>query len=387
MKTPIEGAEAHPFNDLFENVEDSRNQDYIHHPLAEILFLLVVGTLSGCDELTVIEVFGQEKLSWLRKYYPYKYGIASHDTLGRVLSMINRRKFEMVFAGWATAHFGLDENALIHIDGKRLKGSADKADQSKKKGEGGKYVDIIVNVYASGAGILLAQNNVSDKMDEINGALELLDWLDLSGCSITGDANFCRTAIIEKILQQKADYILTLKGNWPNQFEYAQNIFADEEIEKESFQTEETGHGRYEKRSYRSITKGDLPPEMIQQFSQLQQVIEVNRSRVIQSTGKTENETHYYITSLNTEIKKVADMIRRHWSIENQLHYVLDVSFNEDASRIRTGNAASNQSLIRKTSLNILRASKLKGSIKAQRLKCAISDANRENVLKNIAMR
>jgi predicted transposase YbfD/YdcC len=379
--------DTNPFMGLFEQVHDSRSPDYIVYPLEEILFLLVTATLSGSDELTMTAVFGEDKLSWLRQYYAYENGVPSHDTLGRVLSKIDRREFEHIFVNWVSRHFGIDPNSLVHFDGKRINSSADKLDQSKKRSEGGKYADLIVNVYASAAGITLAQNNVSDKMDEIRGALELLDWLDLSGCCITGDANFCRTAIIEKIIARKADYILALKLNWPKQYEDAQALFDDQDIEKQCWETEETGHGRYEKRTYRSIGKEDFPSSMINQFAGIRQLIEVNRTRIVQRKDKVENDTHYYITSLEEPIDQLAQKIRKHWSIENELHYVLDVAFNEDASRIRKGHAASNQSLIRKIALNMLRVSKQKGSIKTQRMKCAISDAHREKILNFSAMR
>ncbi|MGH1435532.1 MAG: ISAs1 family transposase [Lewinella sp.] len=387
MKKRTETTDTNPFMGLFEQVHDYRCPDHITYPLEEILFLLVTATLSGSDELTMTSVFGEDKLPWLRKYYAYKNGVPSHDTLGRVLSNIDRREFEGLFVNWVAAHFKISPKSLLHFDGKRINSSADKLDQSKKRSEGGKYADIIVNVYASAAGITLAQNNVSDKMDEIRGALELLDWLDLSGCCITGDANFCRTAIIEKIIARKADYILALKLNWPKQYADAQTLFDDQDIEKQCWVTEETGHGRYEKRSYRSIGKESFPPSMIDQFAGIAQLVEVNRTRIVQRKDKVENDTHYYITSLDEPIDQLAHKIRRHWSIENELHYVLDVAFNEDASRIRNGHSASNQSLIRKIALNMLRVSKQKGSIKTQRMKCAISDIHREKILSFSAMR
>jgi predicted transposase YbfD/YdcC len=323
----------------------------------------------------------------LRKYYAYENGVPSHDTLGRVLSTIDRQEFEQLFVNWVARHFQLEPNSLVHFDGKRLNSSANKLDQSKKRSEGGKYADIIVNVYASAAGITLAQNNVSDKMDEIKGALELLDWLDISGCCITGDANFCRVGVMERILTRKADYLLALKLNWPKQHKDAEVLFDDQTIAKQSWQTEETGHGRGEKRIYRSIGKEDLSASIIDQFEGITQLIEVNRTRMVTRKNKVEHDTHYYITSLDESIEQLAPKIRRHWSIENELHYVLDVAFEEDASRIRKGHAASNQSLIRKVALNVLRKRKQKGSIKTQRMKCAISDSHREKILKISTMR
>ncbi len=387
MKEEQQTYKSNPFLSIFEEIEDSRNQDLIHYSVPEILYLLLIGILCGCNELTVISAFGEEKLYWFRKYYPYKYGIPSHDTLNRVLKMVDKKKFEKLFICWVAEHFGLAADALIHFDGKRLNSSTNKHEQNKKRSEGGIYAEIIVNVYASGAGIVLAQNNVSDKMDEIRGALELLDWLDLEGCCITGDANFCRKNIVAKIISNKANYLLALKGHLPTILAATKKSFEKKELEKSSFSTEETGHGRYEKRDYRAIQKEQLPKVALNYFSEISQIIEVRRLRIIQRTGKKSEEIHYYITNLDLPVKEIADKIRRHWSIENNLHYVLDVSYGEDDSRVRKGNGASNLSLIRKASLNILSEFKEKGSIKAKRLRLAISDSKRDNLLEKIMMR
>ena len=387
MEKINEDSVSNPFTGFVDQINDPRSSKHILYPLEEILFLLITATLSGSDELTMTAVFGEDKLAWLRKYYAYEHGVPSHDTLGRVLSAIDRREFEQLFVNWVARHFQLEPNSLVHFDGKRLNSSANKLDQSKKRSEGGKYADIIVNVYASAAGITLAQNNVSDKMDEIRGALELLDWLDVSGCCITGDANFCRVGIIEKIIARKADYLLALKLNWPTQCKDAEVLFGDQTIDKQSYQTEETGHGRYEKRVYLSIGKADLSTTIVDQFVGVTQLIEVNRTRMVTRKNKVEHDTHYYITSLDEPIEQLAYKIRRHWSIENELHYLLDVAFEEDVSRIRKGHAASNQSLIRKVVMNMLRKRKQKGSIKTQRMKCAISDSHREKILNIATMR
>ena len=380
--------EANPFSSMFEKIEDKRNPKLVHYPLSEILFLLFIGTLCGCDQLTIMIVFGEEKLDWFKKYYPYKHGMPSHDTLSKALGMIGKKEFEKIFMSWVFMHFGIQSSDVqICFDGKRLNGSADKLDQNKKRNEGGQYAEIIVNVYANAAGLILAQNNVSDKMDEIRGALELLDWLEIEGCCISGDANFCRDNIVTKIVEKKGKYLLTLKGHLPKILNATKKVFEKEDVAKSNFETEETGHGRYEKRKYRAIAAKDIPTIALDYFEELSQIVEVKRVRIVQRTGKKNEETHYYVTNSTEEVEQLAHKIRGHWAIENNLHHTLDVSFGEDGSRVRLKNAASNLSLIRKATLNLLTKHPDKGSIKSKRLRLAISDKKRTDILSNIMMR
>ena len=382
--------ELKPLNSLsamLDGLEDPRSQKQAVYPLQEILFLVIVGTLCGCDELTAIAAYGKEKQAYLRKYYPYEYGIPSHDTLNRVLGLLDKRAFEKLFVQWVAGIFRLDAGELVNFDGKRLNSSADRACQSKSRAEGGQYAQVIVNVYAAGAGIVLAQNNVSDKMDEVNGAKELLGWLSLEGCCVTGDSNFCGRQLIEQIIAAKADYLLALKGKSPKMLAAAKEAFACQQIRKTVFQTEDTGHGRYEKRVYRAICAKSLSVEIASTYAKLSQVIEVKRLRTETRNGKHMEETHYYITSLESSIEQVADKIRRHWAIENQLHYVLDVSFGEDACRSRTQNAATNLSLTRKITLNLLRNKNIPGSIKTKRMLLAVSEDRLDDMLEKTMMR
>lgn len=374
----------HPLSLMLSKIEDPRDQEKVFYPLPEIFFLLIAASLSGCNELTEIQEFGKLKLSWLRRYYPYTRGIPSHDTLGRVLALVNKKSFERLFTEWVVEQFNLPEGELVNFDGKRLTSSANRADQSKSRSQGGRYAEIIVHAYASGAGIALAQRNVTEKINEVEGAYHLLDTLDLSGCCISGDSNFCGRDLIAKIISKKADYLLSLKGKSMRLFTEVKHAMADPEIEKESFITEEKGHGRHEKREYCAIPAAILPEHEIKGYDSLAQVIQVKRTRTIMQSGKHEEETHYYITSLDKSIEELANKIRAHWHIENKLHYVLDVLFEEDDSRVRTKNAATNFSLVRKISLNMLRQNKEKGSLKAHRLRCSLSDDYRSDILKFI---
>ena len=376
-----------PFKELLEQIEDSRQAKLVRYPLQEVLFLVLIGTLCGCDKLTMIAVFGEEKLDWFRKYYPYQYGIPSHDTLGRVLGLVDKGQFEQLFSTWVSQHFDLSSEGLLHLDGKHLAGSADHEKKTKKRSKGGCYAEIIVNLYASGAGICLAHRNVSDHMSEVQGALQLLDWFSLQGCTVTGDSNFCRRRIIDKIIKAKANYIFALKGNSYSFYEATKAAFADSGISKRHYQTKQRGHGRLEKRVYQSITIDQLGDDYKAFYTQAKQLIAVCRNRKVVRKNKESTEVHYYVSSLETPLEQIAENIRKHWLIENQLHYVLDVFWGEDASRLRTKNAATNLSLIRKWALNLLKKQKANGSINARQLRCALSDEYRDNVLKNFMMR
>lgn len=375
---------THSLSLMLSKIEDPRDEEKVFYPITEIFFLLITASLSGCNELTEIQEFGQQKISWLRGYYPFSKGIPSHDTLGRVLALVNKKSFEQLFTEWVVEQFHLPEGELVNFDGKRLASSADRADQSKSRSQGGRYAEIIVHAFAAGAGIALAQRNVTEKINELEGADHLLDALDLKGCCVSGDSNFCGRDLMAKIISKKADYLLSLKGKSMRLFTAVKQAMTDPKIEKDSFVTEEKGHGRHEKREYYSIPAATLPELEIKEYVGIAQVIQVKRSRITMRSGKHEEETHFYITSLKKPIKDLAGKIRAHWHIENKLHYVLDVLFEEDDSRLRTKNAATNLSLVRKISLNLIRQIKEKGNLKAHRLRCAFSDDYRSDILKSI---
>jgi predicted transposase YbfD/YdcC len=382
MKDSTSTKKEHVLGRLLLQIEDPRNSDMVYYPIAEIFFLLISACLCGCDKLTEVQQFGDRKLSWLRGYFPFAKGIPSHDTIGRVLSLVNKDAFESLFIHWVCEHFQISETELINIDGKRISSSANRAKQAKSRVEGGRYAEIIVNVYASAAGIVLAQRNVSDKMDEVQGARDLLEALDIAGCCISGDSNFCGRDLISQIVGKQAHYLLALKGKSPKLHQAVVAAAADPTIDKHVFTTEEKGHGRHEKREYQAFCARALSQEVIESYSGLAQIVAVKRFRHVIRTGKKEEQVHYYITSLTQEVEQLAHSIRAHWRIENQLHHVLDVTYAEDDSRLRTKNAATNQSLIRKITLNLLKTTRGKGSVKSQRLDCALSDEHRDHILK-----
>lgn len=367
--------------DGISSINDPRYQVIVHHPLPEIMFLLLAGSVSYCNSLTEIAFFGEEKLDWLRAYFPYKHGSPSHDTLSRVLGMIDPDSFQTWFIGWVAKKFDIPAGELIALDGKRLASSANRMDQSKKKGEGGDYAKVIVNCFATGAGIVLGHKDVSGKMDEVYGAKQLIESLDVTGHCISGDANFCGRKLLELIISRDADYLIALKGSHPKLHDSAKHAFDNELISKHLHQSKETGHGREETRTYRSIKVSELPSEITASYPKLSQIVEVCRERrVTRKTEESSTEYHYYITSLSEGIEALGHKIRAHWRVENSLHHVLDVGFGEDASRARNKNLASNLSLIRKASINFLISGQKKTGIKQKRMRAAFSDQRRSDI-------
>lgn len=376
---------SHSLKTLCVSIQDPRNQDLISYSLSEIFFLVVSAVVSNCNDITDIAVFGRSKLGWLRGYYPYKGGTPSHDTIGRVLSLIKIDEFEAAFINWVSEYFNIAVDELVSFDGKRLASSADRLDQSKPKEKGGKFAEIIVNVFACGAGITLAQTNVTSKMDEQSGAIKLLESLDLAGCCVSGDSNFCSRKMIGLILEHKANYLLALKGKSPKLLKAAKAAFEDETIEKSVYTTEEQGRGRYEKRVYRSITSSSIVDYVeVATYKGLTQIVEVVRYREVTRKSKVQKETHYYITSLSDGIETLSQKIRAHWLIENRLHHTLDVQLGEDASRSRKGNQATSLSVMRKIALNLMTEGGKRAGIKEKRLQASLSDTDRDTLVKSM---
>lgn len=381
MATPKHNYSADGPLEGISSIDDPRYEVIVHYTLPEIMFLLLAGSVSFCNSLSEIATFGEEKLDWLRGYFPYKHGSPSHDTLSRVLGMVDPESFHTWFVEWVANKFDVPVGELIALDGKRLASSANRMDQQKKKNQGGKYAKIIVNCFATGAGLVLGHKDVSSKMNEVYGAEQLIESLDVKGRCISGDANFCGRKLLDLIISQDADYLIALKGSHPKLHDAAKRAFSEEVIVKHLHQTKERGHGREETRTYRSIAANQLPDEITVSYPKLSQIIEVCRERkVVRKTKESTIEYHYYITSLNEGIEALSQKVRAHWRIENNLHHVLDVGFGEDNSRARNKNLASNLSLIRKASINYLMPGLKKAGIKHKRMRAAFSDQRRSEV-------
>lgn len=365
----------------FGKLPDVRKPARVKYPMSEILFLVVCGVVSGYESNRAIADFGELKLGWLRKFFPFRHGIPTHETIGDIIGLIDKSAFESAFMEWAQEALGSAEVPTIHLDGKRLRGSVNKDQQNKKFEQGGKHIPVILNAYASDTAIVVGQLDTSDQGEEKMGAKKLLEQLYLKDKTITGDSNFCTKDILDIIRRRGGHYVMALKGNNPKLLDLAQDYFGNVLIDRTTYYDEEVGHGRQEKRTYQTMEVILSPHQKLKEYSGLRKVVRVRRQRLEVRSGKSSDETQYYITSSDKGVEELARLIRRHWSIENNLHWVLDTEFREDDSRKRAGNQAANFSLINKIALNLLNKNRGAKSIRAARMACALSDRIRENVL------
>ncbi len=368
--------------EILSQLDDPRSDRHKKYPLLEIVFLTVSAVLSGFEDWDEIVDFGESKLEWLRRYLPYEHGIPSHDTLNRVISLLDYRVFEKCFIDWATLDLVLPNGTIINVDGKRLRGSATKQEQQLPHAQGGKSARHLVHAWCSELQCCLGQYRTESKSNEITAIPALLDLLELNGCIVTIDAMGCQKAIAEQITEQGADYLFGLKDNQEALSLGAFNAFEAASHTPTEVLQREQNHGRRETRSCQVLSATDLPPWAGGAgWKALQSIIRVHARREIISTGKIEEETRYYISSLTGSAAEFNLLIRDHWNIENQLHWSLDVLFGEDASRKRIRNVAENFSTIRKIALNLIKANPEKISVNRKRNKCALSDEYRDKML------
>jgi predicted transposase YbfD/YdcC len=367
----------------FEGVEDPRINRKKLYPLNEILFLCISAVISGFSEWEDISDFGNEKLSWLRGYLPYNNGIPSHDTVNRVMGLINYRDFEVFFISWVESLVSNLGGKVISIDGKKLRSSVDKLLQQKSKSEGGKSAVHLVEAWCSELNLCLGQYKTEDKSNEITAIPALLDMLDIKNCVITIDAMGCQKAIAEKIIDKGGDYIFGLKGNQESIHVATQALFEQQSGQTDLFFVEEAGHGRGEARQCRTLPASLLDASLSSQWKGLNTLIEIRSERYITAKDHYSMEYRYYLGSCEQSAELYNGQIREHWDIENGLHWTMDVTFGEDKSRKRAGNSAQNFGLIRRVGLNLLKNNKEKKRISINRRmhRCAMSDDYRAKTL------
>lgn len=377
---------------VFDEVPDFRINRHKKYTLGEILFLTLSAVISGFTEWEEIADFGNEKLSWLRGFYKYENGTPSHDTVNRVISLLDTRAFEERFSRWATQDIKLPNGTVINVDGKKLRGSATKKEQQTPHSEGGKSAIHLVQAWCNELQLCLGQYKTEDKSNEITAIPALLEWLDLRGCIVTIDAMGCQKAIAQQLISQEADYVLGLKGNQSKLKEAVTGLFEEagaineQELKLETGPEhieEQTGrgHGRLEKRVCRVLPAYLLGEERLMEWTGLQSIVEITAYRHVIATGQFSLERRYYISSLKAGAAEFNRVVRGHWAIENNLHWSLDVQFKEDQSRKRAHNAAANFGIILRFALGILKNYPEKISIKRKRNKSAMSDKYREDVM------
>ena len=345
----------------FKNIKDPRIDRKKQHYLQDILSLVVIGIICGADSWDSIEEFGNAKKEFLSKFLKLPNGIPSHDTINRVFCLIEPSKFEKAFMSWVASIKNTDiSKEVIAIDGKTARGSKDSFHNTK--------AIHLVSAWACSNQLVLGQLKVEDKSNEITAIPLLLDLLDIENCIITIDAMGTQTHIATKIIENKADYILALKGNQGNFQEEVESIFRVQKIDDQDDDIEKN-RGRIESRTSQVIKNLEFL-EGKEKWAGLKSIIKIISVREI--GGKKTTETRLYISSLDQSAENLNKYIREHWGIENSLHWTLDMTFNEDKQRKRYKNAGQNFALAQKIALNLIKKEDSpKMSIKTKRLKAA----------------
>jgi len=352
------------FDDHFEVVEDPRIDRSKRYALVDILFLSVTATLAGADGPSDIEQFGKEKIDWLRRFISLPQGIPSHDTIGRVFSFLKPDQFQKAFLRWIEALTSTDQPTgpkLVPIDGKTVRGSYTEADKSNPLH--------LVSAWAAKQGITLGQVATDQKSNEITAIPKLLELLELHGAIVTIDAMGCQKKIAQKIVQGGGDYVLAVKDNQPTLHAAIQqhflNTYEDESLLVRQHQTQEKSRGGIEERCYRISS---VPASMAHFKKDWKGLRAVGQAITLtERGGKQTSEVRYFLCSTPPKVKQFADAVRYHWGIENGLHWVLDVVFGEDASRLRLGHASENFAFLRRFLTSVLRQDTSKSSLKAKR--------------------
>jgi predicted transposase YbfD/YdcC len=335
----------------FESLVDPRGRQGQEHAFLSIVLIAILATIGGANGWEDIELYGESHQDWLETFLDLRNGVPHADTYRRVFERINPEALQPCFLGWVNQVVESIGAQVIPIDGKTVRGSYD-----REKKQSALH---LVSAWASEHRMMLAQVKVDSKSNEITAIPALLKLLDITGCIITIDAMGTQTAIAQQIVDQQADYLLSLKANHPTLYAQVQAWFEAAQatdfagIEFSYDQRVESGHHRREHRQI-WVVPATAIPELYQPtaWAGLQSLVMVIRVRHL--WNKTTREVQFYLTSLSCDALKIAQAIRTHWGIENQLHWVLDVTFGEDASRIRTGHSPENFALMRRMAISLL---------------------------------
>lgn len=329
----------------FEEMPDPRIDRRKQHLLMDILVMTLCAVICGATSWESIEDYGHKQESWLKTFLELPNGIPSHDTIARVFSLMDAKKFSLCFMGWMKEVVGRLKG-VVAIDGKRLRAASL-----------GREPIHLVNAFAAANGVSLGQYQVKDKSNEITAIPDLLKLLSLEGCIVTIDAMGCQKEIAANIIEAKADYVLGLKGNQGRLLEnvklYLDTLYQGglKEVTREHKETVDKEHGRFEKRYYLITDRIDWLEEKAD-WTGLNSIGMVISERMVKDV--TTVERRYYLSSLPAKADIFSHVVQ-HWSVENQLHWVLDVTFNEDRQRMNTKYAAQNLAVIRQSALNLLR--------------------------------
>ncbi len=361
MTEVIEKDRLRSLLDHFSEIRDCRDPAKVQYPLNEVLFLVVAATIAGCDDYDEIVLWGETHLDFLRSFSEYYFGIPTEDWLRVLMNRIDPSLFQECFTGWALT-LRPDAADLIAIDGKTSRRSHD-----RRRGQKPLH---LVSAFATTQRLVLAQEAVDEKENECGAIPEILDRLNLKGALVTIDAIACNPAIAEAITSRKGDYILAVKANQPTLNHEIEIYFSDPASKTAFCSDTDKDHGRIETR--RVVVSHEVdwllgsrhyPGE--QRFPTLASLVMVEAT--VETKGAVRTERRYYISSALLTPERAAHAIRGHWRIENSLHWVLDVIFREDQSRLRRGHGARNMAVVRHFAINLVRLGKGKRSIKTTR--------------------
>lgn len=360
--TPIKALETH-----FQKMHDPRLNRTKEHKLIDIIAIAICAIICGAQGWTDIELFGNRKYAWLKTFLELPGGIPSHDTFGRVFSLLDPAEFQNCFVEWVRLVNEITSGQVVSIDGKQMRGSGD--------GVLGKRAIYMVSAWAEENHLVLGQRKVDAKSNEITAIPELLKILSISGCIVTIDAIGTQTKIAQTIIERGADYLLCVKENQEYLYQDLLMLFGYDEQHgfKDSpydyIKTVNKGHGRIEIRECWSTSDLEYLHNLrgYAKWRNLHSIAMVVSTRII--NGKETKQVRLYISSLKSNAKLILHAARRHWSIENELHWVLDVALNEDHSRVRKDHAPANLAVLRHIALNLLKQEKsAKGGIRAKQL-------------------
>jgi predicted transposase YbfD/YdcC len=324
-------------------MEDPRIERGKLHPLENVIFIGIAAVICGAEKWEDLEDFGSAKQGWLSSFLDMHNGVPSHDTFNRVFQALSPIEFEKHFTQWVQSLVGSIANEYVSIDGKRIRQASKMLSSSNIH---------IVSAWASHNEVTLGQIKTEDKSNEITAIPKLLDSLMLGNSIVTIDAMGCQKEIASKIKEGEADYILAVKENQKQLYQGIINSFGA--LSSQIYEPDiESNHGRIEERKY-FVCNNLKYIQAKEEWQDLQSVIKVESKRIDKKTGETSYDTRYYISSIG-DCEKIGKGIRYHWGIENKLHWVLDMNFNEDRSAKRKGFAAQNFSLLNKLALNLLR--------------------------------
>lgn len=355
------------FLEVSSGLKDGRYVPFTKHPLNELVLGALVGVLCGAEDWDEVALLCEAKIALLRRYLPYKEGIASSDTFERAFSVLEPDAFGACAMGWIKDVIGKPLSGVVAIDGKTLRGA-------KQGGEADKALHVL-SAFAHEAGVVIGQAVVDGKSNEITAIPDLLNLLALEGTIVTIDAMGAQKAIAAAIRGHKADYLLALKGNQGTLCDDVRLYFAEptHTLAAHRAKTVNDGHGRVEERICYTTEDTAWLRERHPEWQDLRTIVAIVSTCTDKKTGRTTSETRFYITSLPSDAECILAATRAHWSIENNLHWMLDVIFNEDACLVRQKNTALNLNTLRKIALVFLKSAPGKIPIK-RKIKKACAD-------------